>query len=84
MFKKRKIVLFSLLALISLAIILNIVYRNKVNDYALVEDAKSGKVLGDAQYVNGDEDNPAPISVSSDYFSQAKVLKSRPGTSRSS
>ena len=77
--KKRNIVVAALLAMLTFAMILNAVFSDKNKEYSLVDDAKMGKILGDAQLVNMLEGENIQLEMSNnlDYFSEAKIAREK-------
>lgn len=78
MLKRGQVVILLLVALLSIAVYLNMSYNKNNGDFAITQAVETGKVLGEAKAVSGDEETDAAETASIyDYFSQARLLRSQ-------
>lgn len=81
MLKRGQVVLLLLVALLSIAVYLNMSYNKKNGDFAITQSVETGKVLGEARAVlndGEDADEPAAeAAAAQDYFAQARLLRSK-------
>jgi stage III sporulation protein AH len=78
MLKRSQVVILLLVALMSIAVYLNMSYNKKNGDFAITQAVETGKVLGEAKSVANEEEEPAAeTALIYDYFSQARLLRSK-------
>lgn len=78
MLKRGQVVILLLVALMSIAVYLNLSYNKNNGDFAITQAVETGKILGEAKAVTVEDDSDAVETTSIyDYFSQARLLRSK-------